>query len=81
MNIPEKAFLRRDEAAAYLQARYGFGATRTLAKAATCGGGPAYRKAGRICLYEQAELDRWALAKLSPLMRSTSDRTETDRAA
>ncbi len=69
----EKLFFRRVEAANYLKSRYGFSTRKTLEKAATCGGGPAYRKVGRIVLYEVAELDRWALARMSAPIGSTSD--------
>ena len=37
------------------------------------GGGPAYRKAGKFPLYEPDDLDEWALAKLSPKVRSSSE--------
>jgi hypothetical protein len=33
-------FLRRKQAREYLQAKYGFGAEKTLAKLAVTGGGP-----------------------------------------
>jgi hypothetical protein len=71
-HAPRK-FLRRKHAAEYLKERYGFGATRTLAKLATIGGGPVFRKAGTIVLYEPADLDAWALSRLSAPLRSTSD--------
>lgn len=38
-HVPRK-FLRRKAAAAYLKENYGFGATATLAKLASVGGGP-----------------------------------------
>ena len=68
-----ETFLRRAEAGEYLTSRYRFGSTKTLQKMATVGGGPAYRKAGRIVLYDKAELDRWALARMGSLRSSTSD--------
>lgn len=69
----EKLFMRRNEAAAYLVARYGFGCKKVLEKAACVGGGPAFRKVGRLTVYERTELDKWALSKMSPPMLSTSD--------
>lgn len=69
-----EAFLRRKEAASYLTNTYGFGAERTLAKAAVTGDGPAYRKAGRIVLYSKADLDAWVLKRLGPPRTSTSAR-------
>jgi hypothetical protein len=66
-------FLRRKDASRYLLAQYGFGAVATLAKLATIGGGPIYRLIGRMPVYLKADLDAWALAKLGPAQKSTSD--------
>jgi hypothetical protein len=65
-------FLRRKAAGAYLIEKYGFGAPRTLAKAAVTGDGPEYHKAGRVVLYTRDALDKWALAKIGAARRSTS---------
>jgi hypothetical protein len=65
-------FLRRRAAAEYLKSRYGFCSERTLAKLACLGGGPQFRRAGSIVLYEPDALDRWALAKISDPLASTS---------
>jgi hypothetical protein len=65
--------LRRKCASQYLLARYGFGAVATLNKLATVGGGPIYRLIGRMPVYRKADLDAWALAKLGPAQKSTSD--------
>lgn len=65
-------FLRRKVAGAYLTEKYGFGAARTLAKAAVTGDGPEYHKAGRVVLYTREALDKWALAKIGAARRSTS---------
>jgi hypothetical protein len=68
---------RRSTAAAYVTDSYGIPCSpKTLAKLAVVGGGPAFRKAGRIPLYAQADLDEWAQAKLSRRVRSTSELTE-----
>jgi hypothetical protein len=69
-------YYRRKQAAAYLKSRYGHGSPRTLAKLATLGGGPIFRRFGRIVLYDPADLDAWALARLSAPLRSTSDAAE-----
>lgn len=69
----EIQFLRRREAAAYLCAKYGFGAARTLAKGAVTGDTPAYQKAGKIVLYTRDALDVWAMSKIGPMRRSTSE--------
>jgi hypothetical protein len=66
-------YLRRPQAADYLKAHFGFGAVRTLAKLATLGGGPVYRKLGRIVIYDPADLDAWALSRMSAPVRSTSE--------
>jgi len=67
-------FLRRAAAAEYIQRVYGFGCSkRTLAKLACVGGGPRFRMAGRVPLYPRDELDRWAQAKIGPLIKSTSE--------
>jgi len=65
-------FLRRKAAGAYFVEKYGFGAPRTLAKAAVTGDGPEYHKAGRAVLYTREALDAWALAKIGAARRSTS---------
>jgi len=67
-------FLRRVDAAAYVTQRYGFPCSRQwLAKLAVIGGGPVFHKAGRYPVYEPAELDRWAEARIGPPQRSTSE--------
>ena len=34
-----------------------------------------FRKAGRYPIYQPADLDRWAQARIGPVQRSTSDTT------
>jgi hypothetical protein len=69
-------WMRRKQAGQYLQDRYGFGAPATLSKiACVSSDGPPFRKCGRIVLYDPADLDAWALRKLSAPMRSTSEAT------
>lgn len=67
-------YLRRKQAGEYLKSRYGFGSERTLAKLAVLGGGPEFRKAGSVVLYEPAKLDEWAISKIGAPRLSTSDR-------
>jgi hypothetical protein len=69
----DNRLLRRKDAADYLRVRYGFGSHKTLAKLASTGGGPCYRKAGRLPLYAPADLDAWARRKLSAPVNSTSE--------
>jgi hypothetical protein len=66
-------FLRRKASGQYLHEKYGFGSERTLAKLACLGGGPEFRKAGPIVLYEPEKLDEWALAQIGRPQLSTSD--------
>lgn len=67
-------FLRRGDAAQYVQARFGFPCSRQwLAKLAVTGGGPVYRKAGRTPIYAPADLDAWASSRIGEPQRSTSD--------
>jgi hypothetical protein len=66
-------YLRRNEAAKYITTHYFPMAPRTLAKLACIGGGPRFRKAGRIPVYTPSDLDEYAERKLSPLLASTSD--------
>jgi hypothetical protein len=69
--------LRRNEAAKYVTATYGFPCSpKTLAKlACVSSDGPPFRMAGRIPLYPQDSLDAWARSKIGPLVRSTSEHT------
>ena len=68
-----KLFLRRAEAAAYVHGRYGFPCSKGwLAKLATTGGGPTYRKAGKFPIYDVDDLDSWAQNRISEPLRSTS---------
>jgi hypothetical protein len=69
-----RLFLRRAESAAYVSTKFGFPCSKQwLAKLAVTGGGPLYRKAGRIPIYAPADLDAWAEARISSPRRSTSD--------
>lgn len=71
-------YMRRCDAAEYIVAKWGLPcACRTLAKLAVVGGGPVYRRAGRIPLYKADDLDAWALSKIgSPQTNSAQTRGE-----
>lgn len=71
--IPNR--LSRTESSTYLLLQHGIRRkASTLAKLASVGGGPAFRKIGaRHVAYDKSELDRWAEALLSREMRSTSE--------
>ena len=75
---PNARYLRRADAADYIQSTYGFPCSRQwLAKLAVIGGGPVFRKAGRTPLYTPADLDAWAEARIGAPVRSTSETPET----
>ena len=66
--------LRRPEASAYLQGKWGISRTpKTLAKLAVTGGGPSYQKDGRFPLYLKSDLDDWVRSRLSPSVTSTAE--------
>ncbi len=72
--------LRRAEASKYLKEKHGVDrAPATLAKLASIGGGPRFRRANRIPLYPPEFLDDWARSILSPPMTSTSDSGTRER--
>jgi hypothetical protein len=69
-------FLSRREAPRYLKDDWGITrAASTLARLASVGGGPVYKKFGRAVVYDIADLDAWVEARISAPMRSTSDAT------
>jgi hypothetical protein len=68
-------YLRRVDAAKYVVSSYGFPCSpRWLAKLAVIGGGPVFRKAGRIPIYAPADLDDWAQSRIGAPQKSTSNR-------
>jgi hypothetical protein len=67
-----KQLLSQSEAVAYLRDKHDLAvAERTLIKKRCTGGGPAFRKFGRVALYEPRALDDWVARMLSPPLRST----------
>jgi hypothetical protein len=76
---PSMRFMRRREASRYLKDKYGFGASRTLAKGVVTGDTPVFHKAGRIVLYTREALDAWALAKISGPLKSSSEAAAASR--
>jgi hypothetical protein len=63
---------RRDAAAALTAAGYPV-ARATLATRAVRGGGPPFRRFGRVPLYSWGDLLAWAQSRLSPPICSTSE--------
>jgi hypothetical protein len=61
-----KRVLRRSEAAEYIRCKYHIPCAETsLRTLASSGGGPAFRKVGRVVLYETVDLDEWIQSKTS----------------
>jgi hypothetical protein len=75
-DVLDRKFLRRREAGKYLQEKYGFSSERALGKLATIGGGPVFRKVGRVVVYTISDLDAWVASRISGPLSSTSDRHE-----
>lgn len=68
-----KQYVRRSPAAEYVKERYGFCTEKSLAKLATIGGGPKYRKIGKMVVYDLDDLDAWAQSRMSEPVGSTSE--------
>lgn len=74
--------LRRDEAATYVRETHGVPcSTRTLAKLASLGGGPRYRRAGLAAMYSPEGLDAWVTSRLGPEVSSTAELPLTRKGA
>jgi hypothetical protein len=70
-------YLRRAQAATYIKSRWGIPCSHAyLHKLASIGGGPEFRRAGRWPLYREADLDAWALSRITGPLRKASDCTE-----
>ena len=64
----------RPDASKYLDEKRGVKrSASTLAKLASVGGGPKFRRLNRAVYYEESALDEWVLSRLSPPLSSTSD--------
>lgn len=68
-----KRDMTRAETAQYITHHWFPCSPKTLAKLAVVGGGPAFRKAGRMPLYSEASADAWAESKIGPLVHSTTE--------
>ena len=74
--------LSRKEASAYLYDIHGIRRSpATLAKYASVGGGPPFRKAARTPIYDPPQLDQWADEITSPTVRSTSQLNQSSSEA
>jgi hypothetical protein len=66
--------MRRKLASEYLSEVHGISLSpSTLAKLACIGGGPLFEYDGRFPVYQPPNLDLFAVKRLGPLRRSTSD--------
>jgi hypothetical protein len=66
--------LRRGPAAKYVRDAYGLECSEaSLEKLASIGGGPLFYRIGRRVEYDPADLDAWALSRISGPLRKTSD--------
>jgi hypothetical protein len=73
-SLGPRRFLRRSEAARYVENKWGYPCSpKTLAKKATIGGGPRFRKAARFPVYEPCDLDDWVRGLLTHRVGSTSE--------
>jgi hypothetical protein len=71
-DTPDALLVRRDAAAALTAAGYPV-APATLATRAVRGGGPLFRRFGRVPLYRWGDLLDWAQSRLSAPMGNTSE--------
>ena len=71
---PRLKYIRRPVAAKYIEERHGIPcATKTLAKYAVTGAGPAFIKVGPWPLYTELWCDEWVRSKTSKMVRSTAE--------
>ncbi|MBD8550683.1 hypothetical protein [Sphingomonas sp. CFBP 8764] len=77
IKFTEKTYLRRSEAARYLQDNYGAYTVETLAKLACVGGGPVFRRMGPFPVYTAADLKLWAEGRMSKPVTSTAELVAT----
>src|SRR6266576_2802580 len=67
-------YRNRGQASRYLEDEWGLKRSPNyLAKLAVVGGGPAFRKANRIPLYTDEDLDAYAEGVIGPRVHSTSE--------
>lgn len=66
-------YMRRADAAKYLQDRVQAYTAATLAKLATVGGGPRFQLLGRFPVYTAEALDEWLASKTGPVVSNTAE--------
>ena len=78
--LPPSPLLDTSSSAVFLKATFGVPCeAKTLAKLRCVGGGPKFRRFGRLIRYDRQELELWARNRLSQPLRSTSDAIQTIR--
>jgi hypothetical protein len=70
---PAMRDMTRVEAAKYITDHWFPCSPKTLAKLAVIGGGPAFRKAGRVPLYSTSACDDYGKSKIGPIVHSTAE--------
>lgn len=79
--LSPRALMNRAECAKLLS-EAGFPTSRhTLASLASRGGGPPYRKYGRIVVYRWSDALNWAEARMGPFRNTASEGAYLDRQA
>jgi hypothetical protein len=75
MTKQTEAYLRRDDAAAYVRQKHKISCTAGyLAKLASIGGGPVFHRLhNRWALYTEQDLDSWAQSRISGPLRKASE--------
>ena len=68
-----KRYMTRAEAAKYITDNWFPHSPKTLAKLAVIGGGPVFRKAGRVPIYIPSDCDDYARSKISQPVCSTAE--------
>ena len=78
--IPPPPLLDTSSSAVFLKATFGVPCeAKTLAKLRCVGGGPKFRRFGRLIRYERKELEFWARNRLSQPLQSTRDTIQAIR--
>jgi hypothetical protein len=76
MTAPLPVFYRRKDAAKYLKEKYAQSIGDSLLSKLACkGGGPPFRKIAGDAIYEQDDLDAFAISRIGPKINSTSELT------
>jgi hypothetical protein len=76
MADPLTVYYRRKDAAEYLRNKYRQSVNNNLLSKLACkGGGPKFRKIGGDAIYEEGDLDAFAIGRLGPKFSSTSELT------